>query len=112
SQSRAPALTSPRPFCIDRGHRGQSGDPFGDIEDTCRTSRRRFGKRIISMPWRELTVIDQREEFAKLALAQGANLSELCRRFGISRSNGHKWLSRYLKQGREGLAARSRRPHC
>ena len=63
------------------------------------------------MPWRELTVIDQREEFAKLALAQGANLSELCRRFGISRSNGHKWLSRYLKQGRDGLADRSRRPH-
>ena len=63
------------------------------------------------MPWRELTVIDQREEFAKLALAQGVNLSELCRRFGISRSNGHKWLGRYLAQGREGLADRSRRPH-
>jgi transposase InsO family protein len=63
------------------------------------------------MPWRELTVIDQREEFAKLALAPGVNLSELCRRFGISRSNGHKWLRRYLKQGREGLADRSRRPH-
>ena len=63
------------------------------------------------MPWRELTVIDQREEFAKLALAPGVNLSELCRRFGISRSNGHKWLGRYLTQGREGLADRSRRPH-
>jgi transposase InsO family protein len=63
------------------------------------------------MPWRELTVIDQREEFAKLALAPEVNLSELCRRFGISRSNGHKWLGRYLAQGREGLADRSRRPH-
>jgi transposase-like protein len=56
-------------------------------------------------------VIDQREEFAKLALAPGVNLSELCRRFGISRSNGHKWLGRYLTHGREGLADRSRRPH-
>jgi transposase InsO family protein len=63
------------------------------------------------MPWRELTVIDQREEFAKLALAPGVNLSELCRRFGISRSNGHKWLRRYSKEGREGLADCSRRPH-
>lgn len=63
------------------------------------------------MPWRELTVIDQREEFVKLALAPGMNLSELCRRFGISRSNGHKWLGRYLRQGREGLADCSRRPH-
>ena len=64
------------------------------------------------MPWREWTVIDQREEFVKLALAPGVNLSELCRRFGLSRSNGHKWLERYLKEGREGLADRSRRPHC
>jgi transposase InsO family protein len=62
------------------------------------------------MPWRELTVIDQREEFVKLALMPGANLSELCRRFGIARSNGHKWVGRYLAEGREGLADRSRRP--
>jgi transposase InsO family protein len=62
------------------------------------------------MPWRELTVIDQREEFVKLAMAPGANMSELCLRFGISRSNGHKWLGRYLTGGREGLADRSRRP--
>jgi transposase InsO family protein len=63
------------------------------------------------MPWRELTVIDQREEFVKLAMAPGASMSELCRRFGISRGNGHKWLGRYLAEGREGLADRSRRPH-
>jgi len=63
------------------------------------------------MPWRELTVIDQREEFVKLAKSPGPNISELCRRFGVSRSNGHKWLGRYLAEGREGLADRSRRPH-
>ncbi len=62
------------------------------------------------MPWRELTVIDQREEFVRLALAPEANISELCRRFGIARSNGHKWVRRYQAQGREGLADRSRRP--
>ena len=66
--------------------------------------RERVGKGTISMPWRELTVIDQREEFVKLAMAPGANMSELCRRFGISRSNGHKWVGRYLTEGREGLA--------
>lgn len=63
------------------------------------------------MPWQERTVIDQREEFVKLALAPRANMSELCRRFGIVRSNGNKWRTRYLKEGREGLADRSRRPH-
>jgi len=64
------------------------------------------------MPWRERTVIDQREEFVKLALAPGANMSELCRRFGIVRSNGNKWRERYLNEGRAGLADRSRRPQC
>jgi transposase InsO family protein len=63
------------------------------------------------MVWREVSVIDQREEFARLALAPGANRQELCRRFGISRSNGYKWLRRYLAEGRDGLAERSRRPH-
>jgi transposase InsO family protein len=54
--------------------------------------------------------MDQREEFVKLALAPGANMRELCRRFRISRSNGYKWLRRYSAQGRVGLYDRSRRP--
>jgi transposase InsO family protein len=64
------------------------------------------------MAWRELTVTDQREEFVKLALVPGTNVRELCWRFGIARSCGHKWLRRYLAQGREGLMDRSRQPHC
>lgn len=63
------------------------------------------------MSWREVSVIDQREEFARLALSPDANRQELCRRFGISRSNGYKWLQRYLSEGRDGLSERSRRPH-
>ena len=62
------------------------------------------------MAWRELSVMDQREEFVRLVLAAGANMSELCRRFGISRSKGYKWLGRYHAEGRAGLADRSRRP--
>ena len=62
------------------------------------------------MPWRERSIMDEREEFVRLALAPGANKSEMCRRFGVSRSNGHKWLSRYLAEGRAGLADHSRRP--
>lgn len=48
---------------------------------------------------------DQREEFVHLARQPGANVSELCRRYGISRKTGYKWL------GREQLDDRSRRPH-
>ena len=56
--------------------------------------------------------MDQREEFVQLAMAAGANRSELCRRFGISRNKGYKWLSRYRTEGLAGLADRSRRPHA
>jgi transposase InsO family protein len=62
------------------------------------------------MPWRELSLMEQREEFVRLALMPGANMSELCRRFRISRTKGYKWRERYLKEGRAGLADRSRRP--
>jgi transposase InsO family protein len=56
--------------------------------------------------------MDQREEFVRLALAPGANVSALCRRCGISRDKGYKWLRRYVAEGRDGLADRSRRPCC
>lgn len=48
---------------------------------------------------------DQREEFVGLARHTDANVSELCRRFGISRKTGYKWLAR------DDLADRSRRPN-
>jgi transposase InsO family protein len=57
------------------------------------------------LPWSEVTVQDQREEFVRLASQADANVSELCRRFGISRKTGYKWLSR------DELSDRSRRPH-
>ena len=56
------------------------------------------------MPWSQITVKEQREEFVQLAKQPHANVSELCRRFGISRKTGYKWL------GRQDLDDRSRRP--
>jgi transposase InsO family protein len=55
-------------------------------------------------------VEDQKIEFVALAAQAGANMSELCRRFGISRKTGYKWLSRYERQGQTGLEPLSRRP--
>jgi len=63
------------------------------------------------MPLRELSVVEQRETFVTLALADGANRSELCRDFGISRKTGYKWLERHRVASSEGLDDRSRRPH-
>jgi transposase InsO family protein len=62
------------------------------------------------MPWKEVSIMSQREEFVRLALQEGAKKSELCRRFDISRPTGDKWLVRFQAQGRAGLADRSRRP--
>ena len=63
------------------------------------------------MPWMECqTVPIQRHEFCVLALADGANVALLCRRYGISRKTAHKWISRFKAQGAEGLVDRSRRP--
>jgi transposase InsO family protein len=62
------------------------------------------------MPWREATAVSERYEFVTLAMADGANIAELCRRFGISRSKGYKWLGRFKACGRAGLLDRSRRP--
>ena len=54
--------------------------------------------------------MDLREEFVRLAMSEGANRRELCRRFGISPQTGYKWLRRHRLEGRAGLADRSRRP--
>jgi transposase InsO family protein len=55
--------------------------------------------------------MELRLEFAQLANREGTNMSQLCRRFGISRTTGYKWLRRYRQQGKDGLKDRSRRPH-
>src|SRR3954465_14908278 len=62
------------------------------------------------MPWNEVSVMDQRREFVRLALQKGANRRELCRRFGISPDVGYKWLRRQ-QAGDTDLADRSRGPH-
>ena len=47
------------------------------------------------MPWQEVSIMDQRREFVRLATAEGANRRELCRRFTMSPQTGYKWLSRW-----------------
>lgn len=63
------------------------------------------------MPWQEFTIMSQRLEFVVLARKEGANVARLCRRFGISRKTGYKWLRRFAASGEEGLVDQSRRPH-
>ena len=62
------------------------------------------------MPWKEVTRMSLRLEFVTLARKEGSYLTEICRRFGISRKIGYKWLERYDLEGIMGLQDRSRRP--
>lgn len=62
------------------------------------------------MPWREMSAVLLREEFIALCGLGGRSVAECCRRFGISRKTGCKWLAR--ARAGEDLADRSRRPRC
>jgi transposase InsO family protein len=60
------------------------------------------------VPWREVSKMDERREFVRLAGLESANVRELCRRFGIHPDTGYKWLKRWRSDGE--LVDRSRRP--
>lgn len=62
------------------------------------------------MGWKEFSIMSQRTEFVTLALKENICFSELCRRFGISRKTGYKFLNRYMEEGLDGLHDRSKRP--
>jgi transposase InsO family protein len=63
------------------------------------------------MPWLETDVREQRIQFIVEATATDANLSAICRRYGISRQTGYRWLDRYKTAGSlVGVMERSRRP--
>ena len=62
------------------------------------------------MPWQEVCTMSLRKEFVMLASYEGANRTALCRRFGISRKTGYKWLERAHNVELTTLANESRRP--
>lgn len=62
------------------------------------------------MSWMARGLQHARAEFVMIAREADVNVSEACRRFGISRKTGYKWLDRYETSGMDGLVERSRRP--
>ena len=55
-------------------------------------------------------LLELRTEFVNLAMQESANVTELCRRFKISRKTGYKWIARYRQEAGAGLRDRARRP--
>jgi transposase InsO family protein len=62
------------------------------------------------MPWHQESVMSQRFNFVRLVEISHV-MSEVCRRFGISRKTGYKWLHRFQGAGLQGLEDWGRRPH-
>ena len=63
------------------------------------------------MPWSERSTMDQKRLFIKDYQRSAFSMAELCRRYGISRPTGYKWVDRFETAGMPGLDERSRRPH-
>jgi transposase InsO family protein len=62
------------------------------------------------MPWKVESLMSVKKEFVALASSDQNNISQLCRRFGISRKTAYKWINRYAAEGESGLSERPRKP--
>ena len=62
------------------------------------------------MVWRKTCAMEERMRFVMAAVDNAEAFAGLCRRFGVSRKTGYKWLERYHDAGVDGLKDRSRAP--
>lgn len=54
--------------------------------------------------------VDKRMRFVTAVEAGAETVTAVCRRFGLSRKTGYKWLVRYRRDGIDGLGEQSRAP--
>ena len=62
------------------------------------------------MPWSETSTVDQKRLFVADYQRGSFAMAELCRRYGVSRPTGYKWIQRFEGEGFPGLTVRSKRP--
>ena len=62
------------------------------------------------MPWKEVSPVQQRENFINDLRLKMFSVTELCARYGVSRKTAYKWIQRYEEEGFPGLVDRSRAP--
>jgi transposase InsO family protein len=63
------------------------------------------------MAWRKVLPMDERARFVLEVDKAEMSVAELCRRYGVSRKTGYKWINRYRAEGLDGIRGRSSRPH-
>ncbi len=69
-----------------------------DKSDRVRVHRRQLAQRRL-IPWQETNEVTERNRFIVLAQEEDANSSVICRRFGIHRDTGYKWMKRFENGG-------------
>lgn len=62
------------------------------------------------MGWKSRTIVDERVRFIAELQTTELSFAEVCRRFGISRKSGYKWVQRYEEGGPEALVSRASAP--
>jgi putative transposase len=62
------------------------------------------------MGWEETCAVEERMRFVVAVQKREDSIAALCRRFGVSRRIGYKWLARFEAEGAAGLFDRSRVP--
>src|ERR1700683_5548566 len=62
------------------------------------------------MGWTETCAVDERMRFVIAAEEHEEPFAGVCRRLGVSRKVGYKWIARYQEAGVEGLLDHSRAP--
>ena len=62
------------------------------------------------MGWTETCAVDERMRFVMTVVNREEAFAAVCRRFGVSRKTGYKWLGRYEEAGVEGLTDHLRAP--
>lgn len=87
------------------GASAKSDASYGDMVDTYGAV---FPEETV--PWTETCAMRERERFIADHASGQWNVSELCERYGVSRTTGYKWLERYEVAGANGLKDRSRAP--
>ena len=55
------------------------------------------------MAWREVLPMDERARFVLEVAKAEMSVAERCRRYGVSRKSGYKWIRRYNAEGLEGI---------
>ena len=78
---------------------------FGHMVDTLR-----FAPQEGAMPWKETNAMLERKQFIEDYESGHWPMTELCDRFGVSRTTAYKWLGRYQPGRGSSLQDRSRAP--